>query len=71
MSSISRQRKLSYLETKVHMRRVKIVADDCGFSYKFDFICGASFHVAQGRHFFPGVFLSVERRCHLLLFPRL
>lgn len=60
-----------YLQTKVHMRGVKSEADDCGFSQEVDFVCGASFYVTLGHHFLPGVFLSVERHCDLLLLPRL
>lgn len=60
-----------YLQAKVHMRGVKTVADDCGFSHQSDFIRGASFGVAPGQRVFPAVLLSVEGHRHLLLFPRL
>lgn len=50
---------------------VQSVADDGGFSLDFDLICGASFYTALGQYLLPGVLLSVERHCDLLLAPRL
>ena len=60
-----------YLETKVHVGRVESVADDRGLAPEGELVCGASFNEALGHHFLPGVFLSVEGHCDLLLFPRL
>lgn len=65
------RQKLTYQQTKVHVRGVKSEADDGGFSQDLDLVRGASFYVALGHHFLSGVFLSVERHRDLLLLPRL